>query len=168
MFGIFKKKETGKDISERIHITTQSLFSEIGAVPTLAAMHKAALAGAATESECNDLAIGAYRTLYLAAGVAHYRMIIETGDGAAADVVANSIIESSGLSNIIRMILESVPYSDSDMEAATKEVGQLFQAATMLERLVRQKNLATAQQVWRACAKGSYMELPMLYAGISH
>ena len=167
MFGLFRKKETEKEIADRIHIATQSLFSTIGAVPTLAAMHKEVLDGGASADECNDLAIGAYRTLYLAAGLAHYRMTMETGDGAAADAAANSIIESSGLANIIRMILESVPFSDADMQAATKEVGLLFQAATMLDRVVRQKRLDIAEQVWRTCAKGSYAELLMVYAGIS-
>ena len=165
MFETPKKDETKEDIANRIHIETQNIFSEIGAIRTLAFMHREVIAGRASSSECNDLAIGAYRTMYLAAGVAHYRMTLETGNIQAAGEAADTIIKSSGLSNVVELILKTVPFDDADMESATKETNLLFQAATMLVRVLRQKKSATAERVWRACAKGAYTELPMIYAG---
>lgn len=166
MFKIFKKKGSPNEIADRIHLATQDLFKDIGAIPALAVMHKAALHGEVSDDDCNDLALGAYRTLTLAAGVVHYRMILETGDEDAAGRQASSFSESSALSNIVQMILETVPFNKAELNAVSNEVNQLFQAATMLERSVRQARRETAYEIWRTCAKGSYMELPMVFAGI--
>jgi hypothetical protein len=166
MFKFFKKKEGPREIADRIHVATQDLFKEIGATPTLAEMHKAALHGKLSENECNDLALGAYRTLILAAGVARYRMIQATGDEEAADRLANSFSESSGLSNIVQIILESIPFNKTELNAVTDEANFIFQAATLVDRASRNKQLKTAHELWLKCLKGAYIELPMVYAGM--
>ena len=167
MFKFFKKKESPAKIADRIQVETQELFKEIGIIPTLAEMHKAALHGHCSDSECNDLALGAYRTLILAAGVVRYRMIRETGDEEAADSLANSFSESSGLSNIIEMILETVPFNKEELRAVTGEANFLFQAATLVDRTSRNKQFKVTYELWKTCAKGQYIEIPRVYGGIS-
>lgn len=164
MFKFFKKKENPNEIASRIHGETLNLFKEIGILHTLAVMHRAALQGQVSDSECNDLALGAYRTLILAAGVARYRMIQETGDDEAAGRLANSFSESSGLSNIVEMILESIPFNKIELSAVTDEAHLLFQAATLIDRTSRKKHFNVAYELWRTCAKGEYLELPKIYA----
>lgn len=167
MLKFLKKRKSPNEIADRVHIETQDLFKEIGAIPTLAKIHKAAIHGQCSDSECNDLALGAYRTLILAAGVARYRMIQETGDKEAADRLANSFSESSGLANIVEMILESVPFNKAELSAVTDEANLLFQAATLIDRTSRHKQLNVTYELWRTCAKGEYLNIPKVYAGIS-
>ena len=167
MFKFFKKKEGPTEIANRVHVETLDLFKEIGILPTLAVMHRAALHGQVSDSECNDLALGAYRTLILATGVVRYRMIQETGDEEAAVRLANSFSESSGLSNIVEMILESIPFNKVELSAVTDEANFLFQAATLIDRASRQKQFKVAYELWRTCAKGEYLELPKVYAEAS-
>lgn len=73
------------------------------------------------------------------------------------------MINSSGLTNIVRMTRESIPRTEFEPTLAlVKEMGMLFQAATMLNSLVRQHQFDEAREVWRVCAKGSYGELKMI------
>lgn len=80
MFGFFRKKETTEEIVARVHAQTLELFSSLGIIDLLGRMHKTALEGGASDEECNDLVMGAYRTLYLAAGLARDRVLRETKD----------------------------------------------------------------------------------------
>lgn len=160
MFGWFKKKKTTEDIISTAHTQTHDLFSTLGIVRNLAMLHKLALEGEASDEECNDLVMGAYRTLYLAAGVAKHRAQDESKDPAVGNQAANSILNGSGLSNIAQMIKESIPSREFEpLLALGEEVQYLFQAATILDRLVKKRRLEEAHEVWRACAKGSYGEL---------
>ena len=161
----FNKEETQGDICSRIYIETLELFSTLTINKNLADMHRFALSAECSESDRNDLVMGAYRTLFLFAGLAKYRMARELQDEAAGDIVANRILNDSGIQNIVRMIRESVDVScEEPMQVVAKEAGMLFQAATMFDRMVRYKQVEKAFEVWRACAKGAYSELPMIYA----
>lgn len=165
MFGFFKKAESPDAIASRVYVETLEALSTLKIIPTLAEMHKHAASGECSVSDCNDLVMGAYRTLFLAAGLARYRMAREMQDEAAGDKVSNQILNDSAIRNIVGMIRESVPFTcDDPMLTAAKEVGMLYQAATMLDRMLRLKQLDKAYEVWRTCAKGSYTELPRVYA----
>ncbi len=158
------EEETQDDICNRIYVETLEVFSTLTVIKSLADMHRFALSGECSESERNDLVMGAYRTLFLAAGLAKHRMARELQDEVTGDTVANRVLADSGIRNIVTMIRESVAFSGEEpMQAVAKEAGLLFQAATMFDRMVRLDKLEKAFEVWRVCAKGAYSELPMVY-----
>lgn len=143
------------------------VFSQLHVVQTLALMHREAITTGVSVDEGNDLVMGAYRTLFLAAGLARHRMIRETLDEKAADELVNKVLNESSIRNIVGMIRSSVQFTSAEpMMEVTREVGLIFQAATLFDRLLRQNQQHLAFNVWRECAKGSYATLPMAAAGI--
>lgn len=156
--------ETSAQITNRIYIETLEVFSMLQITKNLAVMHQQAMSGKCSDADCNDLIMGAYRTLFLAAGLAKYKMAREMQDEEAGEKAANQILNDSALRNIVRLIRESISFTcDEPMYTVAKEAGLLFQAATMLDRMLRQKQFDKAFEVWRTCAKGSYAELPLIY-----
>lgn len=165
MFGSTKKTETPDEIANRIYVETLEVFSMLKIIQHLADMHRYALSDACSDSDRNDLVMGAYRTMFLAAGLAKYRMTRELQEEESGEKVMNQIFKDSALRNIVGMIRESVIFTGEEpMLAVVKEAGMLFQAATMFDRMLRQKQLDKAFEVWKTCVKGSYHELPMVYA----
>lgn len=77
---MFSENETAEQVVSRVHTQIHELFSELGIIGTLANLHRLALDESASKDECNDLIMGAYRTLYLGAGMVHYRVLRATQD----------------------------------------------------------------------------------------
>lgn len=157
-------EETQDEICNRIYLDTQEVFSTLTIIKNLADMHLFAMSAESSETDRNQLVMGAYRTLFLAAGLAKHRAARELLDEVAGDSLANRVLKESGIRNIVTMIQESVAFSCEDpLHVAAKEAGILFQAASMFDRMIRLNNLEKAFEIWRVCAKGSYSELPMAY-----
>lgn len=171
MFRFFKKSNTPRDIAESTYTDTIGIFSELNIVQTLAMMHREALTTGISAEDGNDLVMGAYRTLFLAAGLAKYRVVREMQDEKVGDAIAKKVLDESSLRNIVDLIRGSVQFTSPEpMFEVSKESGILFQAASLFDRMLRQKQLGAAYEIWRECAKGSYTTLPLIVAraGTSH
>lgn len=156
--------KTPNEIASRVHVETIDVFSKLNILQSLAKMHVEALSGQCSDSDRDDLVMGAHRTLFLAAELCRYRVKAEFLDEAAAEKIANEFVSESGIRNIVDMICGSIPFSCSEpMKAVSRESATLFLAATMFDKLLRQNRPDKAFEVWRACAKGSYSELPTIY-----
>ncbi|WP_028995226.1 hypothetical protein [Azonexus hydrophilus] len=166
MFGLFRKKKSVDECMVEAHVETHAIFTELTILETLAYMHRLVLEGQASPEECNDLLLGAYRTLYLAAGVGRWRLLRKTKDEIAADKVANTIMTDSGIFNIVQMIRSSIPGTGMEQTPIIfKEMGIIFHVARVFEEMVTQGQHEKAFEIWRTCAKGAYSELKKM--GIS-
>ena len=71
------KTESPDEIVNRVYVETLEVFSVLEIIRNLAAMHRSAMSGECSDSDRNNLILGAYRTLFLAAGLGRYRMARE-------------------------------------------------------------------------------------------
>lgn len=168
MFGFSRKKDSAVRTAEQVYVEVIAVFSQLNILRALALMQREAVSTGVSASDGNDLVMGAYRTLFLAAGLARHRMIRETLDEKAGDEIVNKVLNESSISDIVGMIRSSVKFTSPEpMIEITREAGLIFQAATLFDRLLRQKQHQRAFEVWRECAKGSYATLPMVATGIA-
>lgn len=171
MFGWFKKTETPQQVADRLYSETLETFHSLNVVEALALMHRTAMQGGCSDEEWGHLVIGAWRTAELASQLAGYRVERETRDTNLASSARGAVF-SGALGQLARTIESTDPRPQRlllpdvtvDKARALSEREQLRDAATLLDRLMRQRQHKKAFEVWRACAKGAYMELPVIYA----
>jgi hypothetical protein len=160
MFGLFRRKETDAEIEQRIHVTVQEKLSEIGVLQALAHLHLLCLQGDADDAECNDLVIGAYRTLFIAAGLGRTMMVYEGQIGEPADRVATALINTSGLANIVKEIRSSVPRTELEpLLAVMPEISILYKAAEMMHQCIKKKDHEGAFNIWHRAVQGGYRQI---------
>ncbi len=169
MFSWFKKKETSQETADRLYVETMDLFSELQIVRTLALMHRSGMQGGLAMEEWGDLAVGAWRTLELGAQLLGYRVERATLDEGLASASREAVYKGMLLS-IARMIedadprprREILPDVSVERAQAMSERNALRDAATLMDRLARERQYEKAFNLWRACAKGAYLELPVI------
>jgi hypothetical protein len=170
MFGWFRKSETPEQLAVRQYRETMETFSKLNIIRTLALMHRTAMQGG-SEADWEQLVVGAWRTVELAAELVTYRVEREGLDEGWVNASRGAIYKGA-LMEIAQTIKESdprprkfsVPDCTVEEACAMRERSQLRDAAVLLDQFVRQRRLDKSFEVWRACAKGAYMDLPMIYA----
>ncbi len=157
MFGFFKKKKTPTELADHIYAEVLETLTQLRIFESLAYLHREALTSNITANEGNDLVMGAYRTMFLAAGLARQKAQSAALDEKIAESIANKILNDSSIRNITMMIRSSVPFTSAEpMIDVAKEAGPLFGAAQLFDELLRKGQRERAYKVWHECAKGAY------------
>lgn len=160
ILSFLKRRKNLEEHMEDAHVETLTIFSDLKIIEALASLHLQVLNGRASPDECNDLLLGAYRTLYLAASVGRCRLMRKINDENAGNKVAQAIMTDSGIFNIVQMIRTSIPHTGMEQnQIIFNEIGVIVSVARIFEEMVTKERYDEAFEVWRVCAKGSYVEL---------
>lgn len=157
MFGFFKNKKAPDDLTDHIYVEILEDFTQLKIFETLAYFHREALTSKITADDGNDLIMGAYRTMLLAALLAKQRAKNANLDEKKADSIANKILNKSSFYEVAMMIRSSVPFTSAEpMIEVARESGQLIRVAQLFDELLRNGQRESAYQLWHKCAKGAY------------
>lgn len=153
MFGLFKKKNHADDA----HAKALEILKEIGALKTLALLHKEALLGNVSDSEINDLVLGAYRTVTIGAGITVSIMKQLNTPREESSKAYWSFINDSSIRKIASSLFESLQeHVTIDMPASVMETeaDNLIKSGFKVHNHYMSNNIESASSEWLLGAKG--------------